>query len=84
MPIHMPQCVGKLFRPSNGTEGEMFMEQYCYSCIHDKYPDEPYCDIIADTYNYSLSHPMYPKEWVFGEDGYPECTKFESDAEGKE
>jgi hypothetical protein len=27
------------YRPSNGTEGEYFQEEYCYRCKHDD-PDQ--------------------------------------------
>ena len=75
-----PELEGKLYRPSNGTEGEMFMEQFCYKCVHDKaYQDGTgdSCEIICNTMVYSIDDPNYPKEWVFDSKGQPKCTKFE-------
>ena len=77
MPIYLPNVKdGSLYRPSNGTEGEMFMERFCYECIHDNYPDGPYCEIIANTLVFDIDEEGYPKGWIFKE-GRPLCTKFE-------
>lgn len=68
------------YRPSNGTEGEIFMEQFCHRCA--KYPDDPndpnQCDILARSFFHQVGEPEYPKEWI--EDGNlenPRCTAFE-------
>jgi len=79
MPIHMPQCAGKSYRPSNGTEGEIFQERFCYRCIHEDLENEDYCEIVSLTMAYYTNHEKYPKEWVFDKDGYPTCTKFEKE-----
>lgn len=71
--------MSKLYRPSNGTEGEYFMSEHCYQCIHDN-PNydakAPRCDIMTMTMFMSVDEPGYPKEWCYGEDGKPTCTKF--------
>ncbi len=66
------------YRPSNGTEGDGFMSQHCYQCIHDNpHPDnDPKCDILTASMCYDLKDPEYPKEWTYGKDGKPTCTKF--------
>jgi hypothetical protein len=65
------------YRPSNGTEGERFMELYCYQCA--KWPDDPdapsQCQISFDSYFYDIEHEKYPKEWRYKE-GQPTCTAF--------
>lgn len=63
----------KPYRPSNGTEGEMFMEEFCFHCARDaKFREtqdgEDGCPILADTYVYEKDDPKYPKEWVYDPD----------------
>jgi hypothetical protein len=60
------------YRPSNGTEGELFCEQFCYRCVHDV--DEN-CPILAATLVYQVGDEGYPNEWVQDE-GVPCCTAF--------
>jgi hypothetical protein len=57
----------KAYRPSNGTEGEIFMEKYCERCIHDDLENDNGCKIIAFSLAYSIGDPEYPKEWIYGE-----------------
>jgi hypothetical protein len=69
------------YRPSNGTEGEMFMSDWCFRCERDKDGD---CDILARTLAFNVDDPRYPKEWVCkwapADDGFPlpipRCTAF--------
>ena len=75
MPVCYPQCAGKPYRPSNGTEGEMFHEQFCYRCRYDQDDDEP-CEIHTNALVCSLGDADYPKEWVYDENGRPTCTAF--------
>lgn len=69
----------KKYRPSNGSEGDSFMSDYCYQCIHDN-PDynasSPRCEIMTATMCYDVNDPEYPPEWIYGDDGKPTCTKF--------
>lgn len=62
--------MNKSYRPSNGTEGTIFMAQFCDRCTKDD------CWIIIDTFRLSIDDPEYPKEWTFDEDGEPTCTAF--------
>ena len=65
------------YRPSNGTEGEFFMERWCYRCRHDSAPDD-FCPILATTMAFDVDDPEYPSEWVQNEDGIGGyCTAFE-------
>lgn len=63
------------YRPSNGTEGEMFMERFCYQCVHEEYGESELCDILTRTMIYDVEDDKYPDEWVYGDDG-PVCTAF--------
>lgn len=73
------------YRPSNGTEGEMFMERFCYRCATDEdYQDEvpgaKGCLIILMTMCKDVDEIGYPPEWV-SDDAVglvnPRCTAFE-------
>lgn len=74
-----PECAGEKFHPANGTEGEIFMDSFCYWCIHEKWShtqndNDAKCEILSATMIYDTKDEDYPKEWVFGDDGYPTCT----------
>jgi hypothetical protein len=68
------------YRPSNGTEGDIFMTQWCGRCLHDQAHREGHgdaCDIATDTMAYSISDPEYPKEWRQDGPSGPRCTNFQ-------
>ena len=70
------------YRPPNGTEGMCFIERWCSECKRDEAfqrdPDNnDGCPILAATLAYDVTDPKYPKEWIYGTDGYPTCTAFE-------
>jgi len=74
----MGQRTGKLYRPSNGTEGEWFMCEYCLNCIHEN-PDmdkKPKCKLMTASMCFDITEPEYPKEWCYDENDKPVCTKF--------
>jgi len=70
----------KLYTPANGTEGEVFFENWCCHCSRDKAmregadfddcDDNELCEIIAAGFRGPV------KEWIWGEDGQPCCTAF--------
>jgi hypothetical protein len=62
------------FRPANGTEGQIFLENWCERCSKDNFPEEPVCPIIIKTMAYEIDDPEYPKEWQLTEDGVPFCA----------
>ena len=71
-----PQSAGKPFKPSNGTEGEIWMEKFCYQCIHERWShhqneDGGKCEILTN----GLIGEQ-PKEWMFSENGWPVCTEW--------
>jgi len=79
-PIKIPKSAGKPYRPSNGTEGEMFMERFCYQCKHDQEwleNETNPCQILNASLFFCIDDKEYPKEWVFDPGGVPTCTKFE-------
>ena len=72
----------KKYRPSNGTEGVMFMSRFCYLCAKDaafRDGTGDSCPIAAATFSYGVNDEKYPSEWQYGADGQPTCTAFESE-----
>ena len=67
MPVQYPQSAGKPYMPSNGTEGEMFMEQWCHGCVKEKS-----CTILMNSFA-----GVQSKAWRYNETGEPECTSFQ-------
>ena len=70
------------YRPSNGTEGIAFMEQFCFECEHDrKYQEtqdgEDGCKILAASMIYDFGSPRYPKEWIADDEDGGCCTAYE-------
>jgi hypothetical protein len=71
----------KLYRPSNGTEGMMFMAEFCERCERerlwrkdqDKYDG---CQIAANSLVFNIGEDGYPAEWIEDDEG-PRCTAFE-------
>lgn len=61
----------KKYRPSNGTEGMMFMEMYCDQCASGED-----CDILCASMCYDEKEDAYPKEWTYTAEGQPTCTAF--------
>lgn len=76
------------YRPSNGTEGEIFEAQWCARCERDRAAWESDdwengCRIPANTYCFEGTDPEYPKEWIIDEQG-PRCTAFQKRLTGNE
>lgn len=77
----------RLYRPSNGTEGEAFMTMWCSRCKHDKAwngekpfddcGDDDLCKLIANSMAFDLDEPGYPQQWVYDQCGAPTCLAFE-------
>ncbi len=69
----------KPYRPSNGSEGDWFMSEHCYQCIHEN-PDsekKPKCEIITASMCFFITDAGYPKEWCYDENNEPCCTKWQ-------
>ena len=69
----------RAYRPSNGTEGDIFMREFCHRCTKDNPETEDYCPIIARTMCFDVDDENYPGQWIYGDDGRPRCTSFERD-----
>jgi hypothetical protein len=77
--------VGQKYRPSNGAEGEIFLDAWCSGCARDlamsqgmpieECDDNQKCDILGRSF-LSIDDPAYPTEWQYGADGQPRCTAF--------
>src|SRR5215217_6576896 len=69
----------KPYRPSNGTEGMIFEENFCNQCIH-MHPDpdkSPQCDKVLCAMCFDIGEPDYPKEWIQDDNGdNARCTAF--------
>lgn len=63
---------GEKYRPSNGTEGDLFIAAHCYHCAIDG----DNCEILHATAAYNPADLEYPVEWQYGKDGQPTCTAF--------
>ena len=74
--------MSKPYRPSNGTEGDIFYHWWCSACARDHaFRDNPDsgdgCPIVAATFVFNIDEPEYPKEWIQNDDGSnPRCTAF--------
>ena len=66
------------YRPSNGTEGMGFYENWCARCVKDR-PDaeDGGCRILCRSMMFQLGDPEYPEEWECDEQGHSWCTAFE-------
>lgn len=86
MPVRYPEAAGKPYRPSNGTEGDMFTSKWCEQCSkHDFDNDDgPVCGILFGMLNNYHDDPAYPKQICLDENGTPQCTEFEAQVEQKE
>ena len=59
------------YRPSNGTEGDWFMSEFCFKCAAFNI-----CKILPATMAFDVDHPKYPKQWIRDEEDGVECTSF--------
>lgn len=83
--LNVERC-GQKYQPSNGTEGEIFFENWCRQCARDKAmssgedfdecDDNEVCGIIALTFSHNVNDPEYPSEWQYDKQGQPCCTAF--------
>jgi len=69
------------YRPSNGTEGDIFMSRWCAQCKADQArregdEDDDGCLIVVMTMAVDIAEPDYPKEWRSDGPSGPRCTAF--------
>jgi hypothetical protein len=57
----------KLYRPSNGTEGDWFWSRTCAKCVK-RHSCTIYVNALAG---------KQPRQWVYGDDGDPTCTSLQ-------
>jgi len=70
------------YRPSNGTEGDIFTAEWCGNCLHYKDPEtEEYCQILGDTFAFNVDDDNYPGEWTYDENGKPMCAAYNHNTE---
>lgn len=77
----------KLYRPSNGSEGECFRAKFCDRCEHDdahnfREQGEKLCPILGNSLLLDINDPQYPQEWQY-QDGQPTCTSFQLHVESE-
>lgn len=71
------------YRPTSGSEGDAFMEDFCDRCTrHVRYREtqgaQGACEIMISSMAYEVTDPKYPKEWLTdGERDW--CTAFEGE-----
>lgn len=86
IPSDCPTGSAQPYRPSNGSEGEGFLEAFCFHCARDAAfrdggPDADSalgCQILAKMYALDVADPDYPKELIEDERG-SRCTAFTED-----
>ena len=71
MPYRIPAAANTPYRPSNGTEGMMFEEEFCNYCRL-----EDGCEIVGNAMFFEIGDIQYPKEWTHDAGGCPTCTAF--------
>lgn len=65
------------YRPSNGTEGDIFMAEWCERCALGCFDDpDRSCMINLRALAHGIDEPEYPAEWNYTNGGVPQCTAF--------
>lgn len=77
---------GAAYRPNSEDERQAFYDAWCRTCARDRAmatgrpscecDEAQCCQIIAASENYDLSHPDYPKVWVYSSSGQPLCSAY--------
>jgi hypothetical protein len=68
MPVRIPNAAGKPYMPSNGTEGDLFMAQWCSTCVKQDTCMRVDRAMIGDQ----------PRDWVRDDNGAPTCRAHSS------
>lgn len=78
---------GKPYRPSNGTEGDLFVNAWCTDCYRFDAEDGPLdCPVFEGMFCHEIGEEGYPEELVWADNGQPLCKAFihHLDAEEKQ
>lgn len=71
---------GRQWTPSNGTEGQLFIEAWCCECQRDRVLSEGLdtrqVDPAETCQIFEASFRGEAVEWQIGADGQPRCTAF--------
>lgn len=70
-----PTAVLEPYRPSNGTEGDIFQAHWCNHCANEDIINELFCDILGAVFMLNIEDEQYPKQWCYL-NGTPTCTAF--------
>lgn len=70
---------GQKYRPSNGSEGDVFYGNWCVDCACEAaHRADPAlgdgCLILAASYAFDIDEECYPAEWQYSPAGQPCCT----------
>lgn len=69
------------YRPSNATEGDLFMADWCCRCAHHNHDDAEFaCMVQLRALAHNIGDPDYPDEWQLTNAGTPQCTAFAAEA----
>ena len=75
--------MAKAYRPSNGTEGAIFMAAWCEKCARMDFSDEDsLCPIMGAALAFGIGDEEYPDAWQYSDDGTPICSEFQAEQSG--
>lgn len=71
----------KKYCPSNGTEGEIFISEFCEHCINEKFIHtqdfkDKQCKLLNNALLYDKNDKEFPEEWTYDNEGYAICTAY--------
>lgn len=69
-------CSGELYLPSNGTEGDIFVANWCVLCSNLNLNDDAFgcnCPIYLNSMIGNVP------EWIIDANGQPKCTAFQEE-----
>ena len=69
----LKKSAGQSYRPSNGEEGDYFQRAWCCDCSDY---NAGQCAILSKTFWFDIGDKNYPPEWIYSDDGQPQCTAF--------
>lgn len=69
----------KKFVPCNGTHGDFFMSEFCYTCSKWSISSDAktQCDIWIRTQLFDVEEKEYPLQWRYIDD-IPVCTAYKN------